>query len=418
MVPRYNKRAPRGLGWVHPATLSTDTDAYPGTVRSEPLSERWRETPVRRLVLLEGEQGLAESAAAWTALERRTNASYFQSYPFARTWFDAIGRPNHARPLVVVLYHGETPVGLFPATTVRLHGFPVLSWIGVPDAQDRGDILFDTLEDPNGADEFVAEALRMLRARVPLHAPLFLNVPLDGVAAPAFDRMLLRIPRGVMPVIDTSGTFEEYHASLSRRRRSRMAKAEERLASLADATVESTPVDTEVGSKRLAQVFEIKARQRAAAGRPATFSDVNQLAFCQNQCGGDVSGTVTVLLLQGVVAAGVFTVTHNTELVGVMTAYDAEYAALTPGLLLQWLTLRKCFEGPITEFNLGWGCEAYKVHWRPRLIHLSMYVGKGVVGRALAFAVHALDRHAARRDPAEATRRGLCVADASASSSD
>lgn len=362
---------------------------------------------MRRLVLFQGDDALHDSASAWRTLEERTHASYFQTHSFARTWFETIGKPCHAGLRVVVAYEGDGPVGLFPATTVRLHGIPVLTWIGVPDAQDCGDVLFDLERDPHGLESFTTEALGLLRRSARFHQPLFLNVPQGGLAARVFDERLLRIERGAIPVLDTSGSYDAFCASLSRSRRSKMSRAVKHLDTAGETVVREAPVSSEEGAALLAELFDMKVRQRAQAKRLKTISFERQLDFCQRQCDQDACGTVFALLLQGTVIAGLFTVTHDSELVGVFTAYDPGHATLSPGMVLQWLMIRRCFEGPAKRFNMGWGCDSYKLHWHPELIELAMYVGKGPAGRLLAFAVRALDRRAAFKDPTEAARRRL-----------
>lgn len=360
-----------------------------------------------RYELLTGPAGLEDARTRWEDLANRSRASYFQTYAFAHAWYETLGQRAHASPRIVVLSDGDRAIGVFPACVVRLHGIPVVTWMGIPDAQDCGDALFDGTQTLVSADEFVDQSLSLLRKQDPLCPWLFLNVPDGGVASRVFESRMHGRRRGIIPIIDTSGDFEEYSAHLSRRRRANMRKCLNRLNTDGPYRFDSYLIQSEEGARRLDELFALKVRQRAEAGLPSELASESYRMFCQLHCECEPQGVVSVLLLNDRMIAGLYEIEYRDERIGVLTAYDPEYSRYSPGLTAEWLTIQRCFADGTRDYNLGWGADAYKYYWNPREVQLTMYVNRGPVGRLLAAAATSRDRKAARSDEHEAVRRGV-----------
>ncbi len=358
-----------------------------------------------RCDILTGPEGLLKAEEPWRALERSTTAGYFQTYAVARSWFETIGAPAGAVPLIVVCTDGDTPVGIFPACAIKLHGVPVITWMGIPDILDVGDVLYDTGAATAAVERFVEASLQELRKVHRLRPLLLANVRQDALAAPAFGRLLASQARGAICTIDTVGDLERYERGLSSNQRKKHRRHTRQLEAWGDVSVQTTSVTGMECEQILRPAFEMKRAQRAAQGLPSLLVTDAYLRChaIQHQLG--TQGLLTTLLLDDTPVAYSYDIVHAGMAYGLLTTYEVAYAHASPGTVLSWRLLKILSDLGVSVWDWGWGLEPYKLSWNPTIVGLTTFVDRGVFGKALLGAIVTRNKLAALRDPHEAMRR-------------
>lgn len=356
--------------------------------------------------ILSGPDGLEQARASWTELERRDGVSYFQTYALARAWYETLGARVDADPRIVVLHDGDVPVGLFPGCVTRVRGVRMLTWMGLPDALDSADVLFDPEHTHVSASEFVHEALARLRRANPFRPLLLSNVRADAIAYPALKATLNSYNHGVIPEITANCTPESYDQKLSKGHRKTVRRRVNALTRDGGFRIEDTALGDEASFELLRHLCDLKVRQRELAGLPVDLIGEEYIAFIRRQTELGTAGAISTLVFDGKVIAGLYDVIRGASRYGVLLAYDPDYATYSPGLVLDAHVMREwlCAGVPRT-YDLGWGSDAYKHHWRPTEWTLSTFVDKGPAGLALLATSKARDLATRATRPDEAARR-------------
>ncbi len=333
--------------------------------------------------ILSGPDGLEQARESWTELERRDGVSYFQTYALARAWYETLGGRVGAHPQIVVLHDGDAPVGLFPGCVTRVHGVRVLTWMGLPDVLDSADVLFDTQQTHVSADEFVCEAVSRLQRANRARPLLLSNIRADAVAYPALSATLNSYRHGVVPVVTGGGDPEFYEQTLSKGRQKAVHRQTHRLTRDGGFRFEEETLGDERSFDLLRHLCDLKVRQRELAGLSVDLIGGEYVAFIRRQTELGTEGVLSTLVFDEKVIAGTYDVIRGAARYGILLAYDPDYAAYSPGLVLDTHVMRDwlCSGVPRT-FDLGWGGDSYKHHWRPTEWPLTTFVGKGPAGLA------------------------------------
>ena len=353
--------------------------------------------------ILSGPDGLEQARESWTELERRDGVSYFQTYALARAWYETLGGRVGAQPQIVVLHDGDTPVGLFPGCVTRVHGVRVLTWMGLPDVLDSADVLFDTQQTHVSADEFVSEAVSRLRRANRVQPLLLSNIRADAVAYPALSATLNSYRHGVVPVVTANCVPDSYEASLSKGLRKNLRRRRNALTRNGGFVIEDRELGDEASFELLRSLCDLKIKQRELAGLRVDLVGEEYVAFLRMQTELGTTGVLSTLVFDGKMIAGMYDVIRGAVRYGILLAYDPEYARYSPGLVLETQSMRGwlCAGVPRT-YDLGWGSDAYKNHWRPTEWPLTTFVGKGPAGLAILAASKTRDLAKRATRPAKA----------------
>jgi len=356
--------------------------------------------------LLSGTDGLERAGTIWTELEDSCEASYFQTYALARAWYETLGPRVKARPQIVVLHENGTPVGLLPGCLTHVRGIQVITWMGLPDALDSGDVLFDARKASLPAGEFVREAVTLLKRANRLRPVLLSNVCADAIAYPPLDASFRQYRHGVIPVVTADCAPGSYEQTWSPSLRKSIRRRRNVLTREGGYRIETTELDDAASFEQLRHLCNLKIRQRKGAGLQLDLIDDDYFAFIRRQTQLGAAGVLSTLVFRDRVIAGMYDVVRGNTRYSVLLAFDPEYAAYSPGLVLGSHVVRDWICAGVTRtYNLGWGSDAYKYHWRPTEMPLTTFVDKGVAGTAILAAVRLRDLAAKTMRPHEAARR-------------
>lgn len=352
-----------------------------------------------------GSDAFRRARSCWRELEARCDASHFQTCALAEAWFEAYGSRAGAVPQILVLREGDETIGLFPGCVARVQGVRVITWLGLPEVLDSGDVLFDSGRSAVTADDFVVEAVTRLK-RENRGLPLLLtNVRSDALAFPALSADCFRYSHGVIPEViadDVPGSFD---GRLSRSMQKTLRLKSNRLERDGGYTVEQ--VDLGMGSdfEPLQRLIELKVAQREAAGLKVEFDEREYFTFLRRQAELGARTQLSTLVFDGQAIAGTCDVERGDRRCLMLAAFDPRFSAYSPGLLLCWQVSRGWLDAaPGRVYSLGWGGDAYKYHWRPTEMPLCGFVGRGPAGIAIAAAIKTRDRATRLLRPGDAAR--------------
>ncbi|HEY3317550.1 MAG TPA: GNAT family N-acetyltransferase [Coriobacteriia bacterium] len=329
--------------------------------------------------LLAGHEALDSARGDWEALQTSVPIHIFQTYDFARLWYDAAGRRAGAFPMIVTYAEDGCTTGLFPACLVRYGPARLLTWLAGPHVLDYGDIVFDASASRIPAEEFVAEALRLLRASAPLAFPYLTNVRDDAAASGALGTGMRAYKHCAAPYLPLGGDFDGYLASLSRHRRHdlrrTLAKLDEagevrfRLLSREDADLDAV----------IERLMELK---RSRYGRTAFRGGTE--AFRKLQAREERHTFVGALTVGGVLAAAEMVCIYRDRMYLLLPGFDEAFAAYAPGKAVRYHLIRECFARGLETCDFCWGGAEHKYQWTDLETRLTTFVSGDLRGALLA----------------------------------
>ncbi len=286
----------------------------------------------------------------WEDLADRLGASPFAYPGWFSAWYGAFGR---GEPLILAMRRRERLVAVLPL-------------------ERRGRVLraaanwhtpaYGLLAEPDAVPE-VRRSLLALPVRRRDLTMLDPSDPLLAVARPG-----LRIERVVarQPWVDTTGSWEDFKASLARKKRKEMGRQRRRLE-------ERGQVHTEFasGGERLADLLDEgfaiegsgwKSQQGSAiVSNRAAHRFYRDIAYW-----GDAHGWLRLAFLR--VAGRAIAFDMHLESDGAVYVlkggFDPDWAAFSPGTLLTYESLERAFADPsLRSYEFLGSADAYKLDW-------------------------------------------------------
>jgi CelD/BcsL family acetyltransferase involved in cellulose biosynthesis len=200
--------------------------------------------------------------------------------------------------------------------------------------------------------------------------------------------------RETCPIIDTSGTLEEYRRRLSSNARRQLGKAQRRLER--EGKVELTAVDPLGADAPLDQLldecFQLEAAGWKGHAGSAVASDPGLVTFWKALLHRfHDAGTLRLsqLRLDGTLIAFCLDVLHGDRLYSLKTSYDERLGYFSPGHLLRMAMIEACFEqgvgaqellGPMLRWKERYATEVRTTAtvraYRRRLVEIARYAGR------------------------------------------
>lgn len=332
--------------------------------------------------LYEGSEGLERLRTDWEALEPAGAKTVFQTHRFVSLWMEYVGTSCHAQPLVATLREEGRVTGIFPACRLRRHGVSLLTWLGGPYVLDYGDVLFDS--ETADANEFVTRSLDLISRHARGAFTYLVNVRNDATAFAGLDERLRPFKFGTAPYLPIEGSFEDYLKSRSRDLKKSLNRRLRRLGETGDVAFSMlSPNDPgiEPAMERLV------AFQRHRFNEPGTRTilfEEDYVRFKVAQALRHPASRLLVLTCDDTIVAASLHVVHNGTFCGLTSGFDPEYAAYSPGGLIQRFAIEQCFVHGWTCYDFGWGDESYKYDWTDLEEPLTTFIDGGVAGAALA----------------------------------
>ncbi|PWB93167.1 GNAT family N-acetyltransferase [Methylosinus sporium] len=291
----------------------------------------------------------------WETLFANAPASAYQSFGFARDWFQAFGRARGLEPMIVVARNsaGVRPLALL-ALGVSRHGpLRIAQFLGGKESNfNLGLFAADARLD--------AAAIRAALRRAAHSAGVDLyhlgNQPLafDGVANPL---ALLGATPSPSFAYGTSlpVTVSELDARFSSDARKKLRKKQARLDKMGALVFEHRATGARAG-----EILEALLTQKAERLQAPSFAKDAMRDFVLGLCGGALEAHAVTL--DGRIIATYAGFTHRGRFSAMLNSFvaDEEIARSSPGDLLLHSLLRDLVARGVTRFDLGVGEARYK----------------------------------------------------------
>ncbi|MBG0811483.1 GNAT family N-acetyltransferase [Methylosinus sp. H3A] len=291
----------------------------------------------------------------WEALFADAPVSAYQSFGFARDWFETFGRARGLTPMIVVARPaaGARPLVLVGLATSRLGPLRIAQFLGGKESNfNLGLFAADA--------RFDADAIRALLRRAARATGVDLyrlgNQPqaFEGVANP------LALP-GAAPSPSFAygttlpATASELDMRFSSDARKKLRKKQARLEKMGALVFEHCAT----GARR-GEILEVLLAQKAERLRDASFDSGAMRDFVLGLCGGALE--THALTLDGRIIATYAGFTHSGRFSAMLNSFTAEeeIARSSPGDLLLHSLLRGLVARGVGRFDLGVGEARYK----------------------------------------------------------
>lgn len=332
--------------------------------------------------VIDSDEGVLTLAEEWRDLESRTSGHVFQSHAFVASWLATAGKTAGARPCVVVYREGERVLGIAPLC-LHPHGLlRLITWLGGFQVVDYGDVLFDGSASLN-CDDFVEQALTVVRRATSYHLFYLPNVRHDAAAFPYLSRCFLINGCDVAPAFSLEGDFEKFLDSLKKFRKklkSDTLRQEKRLGQLGDLRFVVVTNGDALSDDILNAFLEQKKRRYASSGIDGVLFRPGYEEFYRRLLWFDPGAHVSALLLNDRVIATHVGYSYGSKFYYLMPSYDTEFEKYSPGRVLMLRLVEECFSRDIDHFDLGRGGEAYKYEWTDRETGLVSFVSPSLLG--------------------------------------
>ncbi len=358
-------------------------------------------TSAVRYAVHSGAEGLARVRDDWRRLELTGAQHVFQTFAYADLWQRHIGASNGATALIVTLEEDGRVVGIFPACRLWDGAIPMVVWLGGPKSIDYGDVIFDATSARTSLDDFVATSLRLL-GRHARGAVLYLSNVRDDAHAFEPLRSRLRVFKQTRaPFAPIEGTWDEYLADRSRTVRHNFNHKWRKLASEGDTDMRLLRPADEGVEPAFARLVEFQRARHTGVARTDLF-DERYVAFRRDQVMTEPHSLLSEITVDGTCIAACSHALFRGRLYCMVTGFDETYAVYSPGMLLEGLLVRSCYENGWSACDFCWGDETHKYHWSDRDIGLTTFISDDAKGLALS-TVAAIAR---RLGPAGTAQRG------------
>jgi CelD/BcsL family acetyltransferase involved in cellulose biosynthesis len=296
-----------------------------------------------------------EARDDWEALFADAPASAYQSFGFARDWFETFGCARRLEPMIVVARHaaGARPLALLGLGVSRLGPLRIAQFLGGKESNfNLGLFATDARLD--------AAAIRALLRRAARAADVDLyrlgNQPqaFEGVGNP------LALP-GAAPSpsfaygTTVPATLSALDARFSSDARKKLRKKQARLEKMGALVFEHR-----AEGARGREILEVLLAQKAERLQDASFDNGAMRDFVLGLCGGALE--THALTLDGRIIATYAGFTHRGRFSAMLNSFatDDEIARSSPGDLLLHSLLRDLVARGVGRFDLGVGEARYK----------------------------------------------------------
>lgn len=272
----------------------------------------------------------------WNRLVYSDGDVPFQTHEWLTAWWGAFGRGT---PEICTLWRGEAIVAALPLSRRRgvLH-----AWAGT-DSSPAFHPLARRMEDLNALIDEVACAdwtTLSLRALPVVHpATPMLFERLGASCRFTFDRA------EYVPIIETTGTLDDYRSGMSQNTRVRVGKRRRRMERQHDVRVE-TVREPEDAPREVADALQLEMAGWKGRAGSATLCVTDKRIFTANLVEaftrrGELR--LSRLWLDGRLTAFDLAIEQDRRVYSLITSYDEAAAGFSPGLVLRMAMVEHCF---------------------------------------------------------------------------
>jgi CelD/BcsL family acetyltransferase involved in cellulose biosynthesis len=321
------------------------------------------------------EDGLLELRDAWQGIERAVpGLTVFQTHRYQAAWVRSFALDR--KLLLVCIHDGDELIGIAPfqVSPMPMHGkvHQQLSFLGAPWEVDRPQFLFR--RDARDCAEAAAQALLARRDQwdvIWFHEQDATDAVLATFCAALSRHGVLhgRVPSSNCPYLTFEGTWEQLLATKSQKFRKNLKAARKKLQAAGRLEYTNCTGD----ERQLQQLFGeyelLEGRGWKARKGVGVSQSVAHLRFYRHliHAFGDSGHFVfRCLRLDGQLVAATFGLLHERRFYSLHIAYDAAFAACSPGTYLESLEIEECFRSGLDEYDFLGGFLTNKVRWATR----------------------------------------------------
>jgi CelD/BcsL family acetyltransferase involved in cellulose biosynthesis len=297
-------------------------------------------------------QRFAAIATAWDQIAEGERTPFLMS-SWLRAWYEAFAAPRDM--LIGAVWRDNTLVGGLPLHTGWRH------WDGT--ANDHTPEFGLLATDAAAGRRVVAEVLAQSNA-LNLTGLVGDGDTFTGVLKQArgMGRWSLVEPGNVSLITETTGSIEEYRASLSAKTRSELGRLHRKSQREHELTITALarPRDLE---RQLTQAFSLEASGwKGRAGTAMACSPQTERFYRQIAREFHAAGTLRMseLSLDGTLAAMAISIVHQRRVFTLKVAYDERHRPLGPGFVLLMAMVERCFELGLDAYEFSGPDEEYE----------------------------------------------------------
>jgi CelD/BcsL family acetyltransferase involved in cellulose biosynthesis len=339
-----------------------------------------------RVALLTERAQFADLVGPWDALAERCDDQAFYRHGFLRLWLEQFAGDAALRILVGFDARGRLTAALpLLAGRSRLYGVPLREWrAAANDHSCRFDLLAD--DPPAAADAIVA----FLRGRHDWDLLRLTDVPVDGRAGllqQAAERAGLACGRWngqESPYATLPPRWELFEPTLQRRFRASLRRRRSRLEALGRVSLEVVHGGADLQARLQEGLMLEASGWKGRCGTAIVQDPATHAFYCQLAEQAAARGELALwfLRLDGKAIAFDFALEHHGRLLLLKTAYDEQYARVSPGQLLVENELRDAVARGLVECDFLGDSAPAKLDWAHQLRpHQWIYLFRGSRGR-------------------------------------
>jgi len=322
----------------------------------------------------------------WVELESRCVSHPFQTHAFAKAWSTTVCAAEHAQPAIVTLEDGDALTALFPANLVRYGPIRLLDWLAGPLLVDFGDVLYDAELASLTVADFIEQALALVQRSAPTAFVYLSNVRDDAIAHPALSAALREYKCSAAPVLRLDRTYDEIVSSLSPNNRRNCKRHERKLDAAGECRFEVVGAADPGFGELLGRLLELQRKRFDHRGSSHQLFEGCVGEFYAEYARRFEGVTLACLRLDGTAIAISYQCEYRDRLLVLVSAFDPEFSAFSPGIRLRGLLIRHGIERGLREIDMGWGEQPHKLFWTSDAVPLTTYVSAGASGRLLTAA--------------------------------
>jgi CelD/BcsL family acetyltransferase involved in cellulose biosynthesis len=356
---------------------------------------------------------LEQAATVWRMLESASQPKVFQTHAWISTWWNCLGAAGDARPRIVVGLLAGKPVVLVPLALRQRYGVRQVGWLGGNWSDYNAPVFTGDFATLVGAASGAAAARRLKQLwteiataaggadyiELPRHAPAVNGGqpnPLFDPAAPPEDN--------AAHVLDLTGSEAEVMTALHGPKTWKgFNRKEKKLASLG-ALAFTEVTDAAAKARTVEGMLLWKRQELHERGASNPFTAAANVAFLADVARqGPHLARVFALTLDDTPVATALCLADRENLLLYQTAYDREYARMSPGALLFHKLIALAAREGYATFDLAFGDDAYKANLCNRtvtLTHASIALTARGALACLAASARVAGRRTVKHNPA------------------
>lgn len=308
----------------------------------------------------------------WNSLlEETLTNTVFLRHEWFKCWWKTYGV---GKKLFVLLVKEEDKlIGITPLMISKdyFRGFPIRK-IGFI---ENNEVARSNFISPYSQNQIIEETItHLIRKRALWDVLIFNKIPMDTDTPEVLQTIcrkkgvaFLRQPSLHSPFLQINSDWDSFYKNMSQRFKKRLRYNNNRLKKLGDISIEkfSQPADAEAC---LADVFRIGRKSwLSKTGKSISSTRETKVFFSELAHTASSKGWLSIWLIKAghKPIAFEYHLQYNDNVHALRSEFDEEYAAYSPGSVLDGHIVRNICLNGFKEYDMGGSTDTYKKHWTP-----------------------------------------------------